>query len=557
MNVSDRSLRKVRFLSLANLLAFFLAFGIIPLAWMVLQAIRTAVNSDALTDPSLWPLLGRTVALSFSVALGATLLGTIGGYLLGATDWPGKMLCRAILVLPLAIPPYLHAIGWTTLFRPRGLFSSWASLLFGISPSLISEGLYSFGGAVAVLILAYFPIALLFTERSLALSSPVLGEAARVEGANRWQAFAVHRWPFLKPAVASSAMIVFLLASSDLGVPTILTVPVFNFEVFTQLGAFNDVTTATLLTIPLIVLGFLALTVERRLTVGSLYETDVSDIEPPRAATSGETRFNWLFFLVLVVIVLGLPIGAIVSQAFDYEALSQMSQLAKEPTLNTFQYAGSAAILITVIAFGLAWLLRNASPALLRGSDFILIVGFAVPSTILALSLLAVYDRPELTRWISPAVLVVAALVVRYAIIGYRIAALTIAQFPGAMLEAAAIDGASPIRIAWHILLPLTHVAVLATLTIAFVFSVGEIGSTILLHPPGGETLPIALYSIEANSPRSYVAAMTLIQLLVSLSPLLLVALALKATRQGRNDRFRRDRDFLLVSNENPRQQGL
>lgn len=534
MNVSDQSFRKVRFVSLAVPLAFFLAFGIIPLTWMVLQFIRTTDYSDALTDPSLWPLLGRTVGLSLGVALFASLLGTIAGYLLGATSWSGKTLCRTMLVLPLAIPPYLHAIGWTTLLRPRGTVATLASSVFGISPSLIAENLYSFGGAVAVLMLAYFPIALLFTERSLALSSPVLSEAARVEGANRWQTFVIARWPYLKPAMASSAMIVFLLAASDLGVPTILTVPVFNFEVFTQLGAFNDVTTATLLAIPLLLVGFLALTMERSLTVGSLYETEVGDIATPRAATSRETRFNWLFFFILVVIVLGLPLGAIVSQAFDSEALSQMSQLAKEPTLNTYRYATSAAILITVIAFALAWLLRNASPSLLRRIDWLLIVGFAVPSTILALSLLALYDRPTIAQWISPAMLVVAALVVRYAIVGYRIAAATIGQFPSALFEAAALDGASPVRIAWHILLPMTKVAVLAILTIAFIFSVGEIGSTILLHPPGGETLPIALYAIEANSPRSYVAAMTLIQLLVSISPLLLAALVLKATRFSR-----------------------
>ncbi len=47
---------------------------------------------------------------------------------------------------------------------------------------------------------------------------------------------------------------------------------------------------------------------------------------------------------------------------------------------------------------------------------------------------------------------------------------------------------------------------------------------------PGGETLPIALYAIEANSPRSYVAVLTLIQLLVTLTPLVLGALILTLT---------------------------
>ncbi len=82
---------------------------------------------------------------------------------------------------------------------------------------------------------------------------------------------------------------------------------------------------------------------------------------------------------------------------------------------------------------------------------------------------------------------------------------------------------AGPIRIAWHILLPMAYVSVLATLTVSFVLTSGEIGSTILLHAPGGETLPIALYAIEANSPRSYVAAMTLFQLLLSLLPIIVL----------------------------------
>jgi iron(III) transport system permease protein len=65
----------------------------------------------------------------------------------------------------------------------------------------------------------------------------------------------------------------------------------------------------------------------------------------------------------------------------------------------------------------------------------------------------------------------------------------------------------------------LLRAALLAAVAVVFVLATGEIGSTILLYPPGGETLAIALYSIEANSPRSYVAAMTLLQLLLCLVP--------------------------------------
>ncbi len=88
-------------------------------------------------------------------------------------------------------------------------------------------------------------------------------------------------------------------------------------------------------------------------------------------------------------------------------------------------------------------------------------------------------------------------------------------------------------RIAVHVILPMTRVALITTFAISFILSVGEIGSTILLYPPGGETLPIALYSIEANSPRSYVAAMTILLLALCMIPLILVAPLVRTNSHG------------------------
>lgn len=531
MSALRKPLRPARALAWVGFISPFLIFSIGPLIWMVIKAIGAAAPSTTFHDPGLWALLGRTVVFSLVAAGMATLLGGVAGYLLGATSWRGKGLARAILILPLAIPPYLHAIGWTTLLRPRGWVAAALDVLFGIEQSQLSDAVYSFFGATFVLALAYFPIAMLFCEKSLALSSPSLSEAARVFGANRWQVFRVARWPFVRPAVASSAMIVFLLSASDLGVPTIFKVPVFNFEVFTQLGAFNDVAAATLLTLPLFAVGVLVLTLERRITVGGVVRAE-GDVRPPPSASRGQARFNGVFFAGLAVVVLALPILAIAAHGARADAFARMARLAVRPAANTIGYAGCAALLITLAAFAFAWTLRSASRAVLRLTDRILVVGFAVPGTIVALAILGAFDRPEVSRWVTPAILVVAALVVRYVIVGYRIAAGAIAQIPGEVFEAAALDGARTIHTVRHVLLPLTRTALLATLAVGFVLCAGEISSTILLYPPGGETLPIALYAIEANSPRSYVAALTLIQLLVSLVPIALIAAALRLSNR-------------------------
>jgi len=505
-----------------------LAFGAGPLAFMFIRAMHDASTSISLIDARLWTMLGRTVALSLSVTALATLLGAIIGYCLGATSWRGKTIARILLILPLAIPPYFHAIAWTTLLRPRGFLAQSLASLLDISAPTVSESVYSFSGAAVILALAYFPLTMLFCEKSLALASPSLSEAARVFGATPWQTFQAARWPFIRPALVSSAMVTFLLASAELGVPTILKVRVFNFEVLTRLGAFNDVTSAVLLSLPLLLVGILVVLSERRFTLGGLFQADVQDIEPPAQATKRQAWINRSLCALTACFVLLIPFSAVLADGWNADAMTRMWALARRPALNTLLYAVSAAVIITLLAFALAWLNRNAKSRRAKGTDWLLIIGFAVPGTILALALLSLYDRPALSRWISPATLVIAALVVRYLIVGYRIIATAVAHIPDEVIEAPALDGAGPLRILWHVIVPLTRVALLSSLAIAFVLAVGEIGSTILLYPPGGETLPIALYSIEANSPHAYVSAMTLLQLLVLLPPLAAIALLVR-----------------------------
>jgi iron(III) transport system permease protein len=506
------------------------AVGIGPLARMLMDC---ATGNSSLATAGYahnWTLLGRTVALALSVAGCAALLGSFVGYRLGATAWSGKAASRMLLLVPLAIPPYLHAVGWTTLLGPEGSATRVLAAVLHVQPAAISTLLYSFGGAVLVLTLAYFPIAAFFAEKSLAWSSPSLVDAARVFGANSWQVFQVARWPQLRNAAISSAMITFLLAASELGVPTLLKVQVFNSEVFTQLSAFNDVTTATILTGPLLVIGLLLVRIERRVTIGE-FQPDVTDVEPPRPASAAQCRFNIVLFALLVIFVLALPIGAIV-RAANPEAGRSMAALSLVPMWNSLRYAGLAAAAIVALSTALTALLHDNRRWTSVVTDGILVTTFAVPSTIVALASLRVLGVRPWTDWISASALVVVALVLRYLIVGYRIIGGAMRQIPDELMEAAALDGAGPIQRIRCVVIPLLQPALLAALGSTFILGLAEIGSTILLYPPGGETALIAMLSIEANSPRAHVATLTLLQLL-PIVVILAAATAWQRTREA------------------------
>ena len=93
------------------------------------------------------------------------------------------------------------------------------------------------------------------------------------------------------------------------------------------------------------------------------------------------------------------------------------------------------------------------------------------------------------------------------------------------LIEGVKPDEAPELATLWTILgFQLTSVAIptwveagkeLPTLLIAFIisfiFSFGELGTTIMLYPPGTEIMPIKVFTIMANAPQSLTSSMTLI----------------------------------------------
>ena len=128
--------------------------------------------------------------------------------------------------------------------------------------------------------------------------------------------------------------------------------------------------------------------------------------------------------------------------------------------------------------------------------------------------MLSIFGSAEMSAWLRPATLVVLALVLRFLIVGYHIVAGGLARIPDDLLDSAALCGAGPWQRFRYVTLPMLRLPLLSTFAGVFVLASAEIGSTILLYPPGGETLLIAFLSIEANSPRAHVGALTLLQLL-------------------------------------------
>lgn len=222
------------------LLSPALAFSIVPLIALFGDAAAESVRGRHALAGIAWDTLTTTTVMCGGAAIGATAVGIFAGSLLGHAEWRGRSMVRLLLILPLLVPPYLHAIAWTNLLRANGPVAR-AFNTAGLPEEQLTNFIYSLGGAVFIYTLAYFPLAMIMTERALYAIPRSLVEAATVYGATRLQVWRHAIWPHIRPAAATSGLVIVLLTNSELGVPTILSVRAFNFEVLTQLSAFNDV----------------------------------------------------------------------------------------------------------------------------------------------------------------------------------------------------------------------------------------------------------------------------------------------------------------------------
>jgi sorbitol/mannitol transport system permease protein len=159
-----------------------------------------------LTDESIRTAMLNTVVLTISVIAISVVLGLAVATLLNS-DVFGKGLMRTLLIAPFLIMPTAGALIWKdTLLNP----------LFGLLPYLLTPfGLgrvdwvnqYPMASVVTVEVWRWTPFMMLIILAGLQSQNPEVLEAARVDGANAFQAFRRITLPLVRPFIELGALL--------------------------------------------------------------------------------------------------------------------------------------------------------------------------------------------------------------------------------------------------------------------------------------------------------------------------------------------------------------
>lgn len=239
------------------------AVTLVPVVMMVLVAFQSDAESMA-AKPSFWPSswhpenltrafdlvpLGRYLINTIIFAAGTTLLETVtaalAAYAFARLDFPGRTWLFGIYLATLMIPSQVTLIPQFVLVAKLQGIDTW--------PGMILPHAFT---ALGVFLLRQFFLGI---PRDYE-------EAARLDGANRWQAFTRVIVPLAVPAIATLAVFKFIGQWNNLLWPLIISNSDSTRTAAVGLQVFQDTNgtqwnlllmAATITTVPLIVLFFL------------------------------------------------------------------------------------------------------------------------------------------------------------------------------------------------------------------------------------------------------------------------------------------------------------
>jgi iron(III) transport system permease protein len=511
--MSPRSSSRIMVVGSATVL--FVVCCLLPLGYLLFMSVSGANAAYAAVwlDARQRGLLWNTALLGTGTALLATAIGAPLGLALARIALPRKALMRVALAAPVLLPPYIVALAWTYLGSSRGLVATVAG------HDLLVEWTYSLPAAVVVLSLVFYPLSMLATEVALRRVDGRLEEAALVvapAGRVLWRI----TLPLVAPSVLAATLIIFVLAVSEFGVPGLLRVRVYTTEVFTAFAALYDFSRAILVAVPLLVLCVLVAALAAAILGERLVSTRRGSGTPP-ALLDAWQRPAAVAAIVVVTVALGVPLVVLVREAMGAQSWSAVIGGSGDAIANSLLLATAGATAVVGLAVWLGYARARARGRIGQLADVLLLVVFAVPSTIVGVGLIGLWNRPGLlgTVYGTDAMFLLAYLARFVPVAALALAAST-RYVPVSHEEAAAVAGAGWLRTVSRIVLPQIGLGVVAAWVIAFILSFGELGVSILVAPPGEATLPIRIYTIIANTPSSHVAVLALLQATVIFIPL-------------------------------------
>lgn len=462
---------------------------------------------EVLRTPRTWSVAAQTVWMVACGTVGSLVLGVPGAFLLYCTQFPGRVLVRALVSVPFVLPTVAVSIGFRWLFAESG----WLGFL-GLEGSM----------SAVVLAMIFFNISLVV--RSVGTVWAKLdsrqSQAAAMLGARPGRVFRTVTLPALGPALISAGALVFLYCATaysivlilgDLGTATLET------EIYRETAIYGNLRVASVLSIMQLLVVVAALVFAGK-AQKRLQTTLKLDALPTQRPLRRQDLPLAGVFAVAVLVLIVLPLSAVVVRSLrrgGHWTFANYTDLVKpkvSPAVrgsvldalgNSLFTAALAGVIALIVGLCVAIVVsRRARTRTARTALAVLDAAFMLPLGVSAVTVgfgfLVTLNGPPLNLANTGLIIPLAQAVVAVPLV-VRLVLPVLQAIDPKQSQAAAMLGATPWRAMVTVEGPYLVRSGAVALGFAVAISLGEFGATSFLARPETATLPVVIYRLVSR----------------------------------------------------------
>jgi molybdate transport system permease protein len=190
--------------------ALGVAFLLLPLVGLVVRApwrtLGTQLTAPGVGEALRLSLICATAATAISIVLGVPL-----AWVLARTNGRGRSILRALVTVPLVLPPVVGGVALFLVLGRNGLIGHWLYESTGISIPFTTSAVVIAETFVAM------PFLVISVEGALRAADTRFEDVAATLGADRWTTFRRVTLPLVAPGVGAGAVLCWARALGEFG----------------------------------------------------------------------------------------------------------------------------------------------------------------------------------------------------------------------------------------------------------------------------------------------------------------------------------------------------
>ena len=517
---------------------------VVPMAWLVVFSVsdkdgRTTLGNftTLFTDDSFVDPLLTTLVISFAVSALCCLVAAPLGWLVARTDMPIRRTVRTLVMASLVTPPFVGAIAWEMLAAPNsGLLNQLWRSLTGMPPDESLLDIYNLPGLIFVIACYTFPYVFILLANALDRMPRELEDASSMLGARTWQTAWRVTIPLALPTLLAGALVAFLQALNQFGVPAILAIPAGFHTLTTRIWSLFQfppkLELAAAASLPLLLLTVALLRAQSLVLGRRGYAVLGGKHGEPRLVRLGWLRWPAVALALLMLsLPLFLPYAALFNSAFSRVAsrivtpetftlhnvrFTFLELSSTKPALeNTFLLATSTATLGALLSLLIAYIVARRAVPGHRLLSFLATAPLAIPGIVLGVGMFLAYTGPPLTLYGTLWILLIAFVTIELPAAYQQLAAAFHAVHPE-LEEAGRMLGATRLRTLADITAPLLRSAVIATWCFVFVAVIRELSAAAILFTSESKVLSVLIFDLKESGDVGAIAVLSLVMVAIT-----------------------------------------